>query len=106
MREIAPTAILQATLLLALSDLGARVSLARRKRELTMEEAAQLAGITRGTWARLERGGAEVSLGVLVRALDALGLLEHLAAVAGAAGDRVGLELDAARIPVRVRKRR
>lgn len=71
-----------------------------------MEEASKLAGLTRGTWARLERGGPEVSLGVLARALDALGMLGLLAGAVDPGLDRVGLELEAGRVPARVRRRR
>lgn len=90
----------------ALEALGADVSTARRRRRWTMEHAATRAGLTRSTWARIERGAPEVSLGVLARALDAMGLLPLLASAADPGLDRAGLELEAGRLPLRVRRRR
>lgn len=71
-----------------------------------MEQAAKMAGITRDTWARLERGDAGVSLGTMARAMGALGLLSLVAQLAEPGRDRVGQQILRERLPTRIRKRR
>lgn len=90
----------------ALQTLGADVAYARRSRGMTMEQAAKMAGITRDTWARLERGDAGVSLGTMARAMGALGLLSLVAQLAEPGRDRVGQQILRERLPTRIRKRR
>lgn len=87
----------------ALETLSADIAMARRRRSLSMEEAAKLAGLSRDTWARLERGDAGVSLGTLASALESLGMLGLLAQAADPGRDRIGVELERERLAGRAR---
>jgi len=60
----------------SLQRLGERIAVARKARELTQAELAGLAGIGLSTLVSLEAGHAGVSVGNLLKAIDALGLLE------------------------------
>ncbi len=59
--------------------------------------------VSLGTLQRLERGDAGVSLGVLATALWALGLIDHLAALASPEQDTVGKGEERKRLPQRAR---
>ncbi len=85
-----------------LSDLGADIRAARRRRRLPMEIVAQRAGITRQTLAKIELGDPAVSTGGWASVLFALNLSEGLRHIASAAADRVGLDLEIERLPQRV----
>ena len=54
------------------ANLGANVRRLREARGLSQQQMARLAGIPRPTWASLEAGGANPTLGVLARAASAL----------------------------------
>src|SRR5262249_43173968 len=54
--------------------LGANLRRLREMRALSQEHGARLAGIPRATWASLESGGANPTLGVLTRVAAALGV--------------------------------
>lgn len=58
-----------------LQALGARLATARKAREMTQGELARLAGLGLSTVVSLEAGHAGVSVGNLLKAIDALGLL-------------------------------
>jgi transcriptional regulator with XRE-family HTH domain len=81
----------------AASDLGARVRLARQRRRMPAAELAERADTSRMTIYRLERGDTSVSLGVLVRVLGVLGLVDDLGAVAR--DDVLGRQLQDAALP-------
>lgn len=89
-----------------LAQLGSDVSVARRRRRLTMDVAARGAGITRATWVRIERGDPAVSLAMLGKAMESLGLLALLGVVVLPQADRPALAQEVARLPARVRRRR
>lgn len=61
-----------------LNVVGEQFRLARLRRNLTMDQVAQRAQCSRLTLSRLERGSAAVSLGVVVRVLNALQLEEDI----------------------------
>jgi putative transcriptional regulator len=61
----------------ALAELGGRVAAERLARNLTQQEVAREAGVTRNTLVRLE-GGGSVGTSALVRVLSALGAIERL----------------------------
>lgn len=60
------------------TELGWRLRLARRRRGIGADEMAVRCGVTKPTIYKLERGDITVSLAVLVRCLDTLGLIDDL----------------------------
>ena len=87
----------------ALEKLGRDISLARRKRGLTIAMMAERIGVARGTYLRVEKGDPTVAIGTYAMALFVLGLGTPFEDVADARNDEHGLMLDAARVPKRVR---
>jgi transcriptional regulator with XRE-family HTH domain len=81
----------------AASELGARLRLARERRRMPAAELAERADTSRMTIHRLEHGDTSVSLGVLVRVLGVLGLVDDLGAVAR--DDVLGRQLQDAALP-------
>jgi hypothetical protein len=67
-----------------------------------MQIVADRARTTRPTLTRIERGDPGVSIGIYASVLNVLGLIDGLATLADVANDRVGVELEAARLPRRV----
>ena len=59
----------------ALLELGERIATARRARELTQADLAHLSGVGLSTLRSLESGHPGVSVGNMMKTLDALGLL-------------------------------
>jgi transcriptional regulator with XRE-family HTH domain len=86
-----------------LSKLGADLSIARRRRRITMAALAERAFIGRATLARAERGDPGVSIGVYATILFVLGLNDRLAALADASNDPLGQALEEEQLPRRVR---
>lgn len=76
----------------ALERLGRRVRLARLRRNLSQDEMAERAGVTRKTYVALEQGRETVNIGMLVKALAALGYLDRLPDLL--ASDPVGEEME------------
>lgn len=87
----------------SLVKLGADISMARRKRSLTVAMMAERVGVSKGTYLRAERGDPTVAMGTYAMALFALGLGPAFADVAAPGADEVGLMLDEERLPKRVR---
>ena len=90
----------------SLQKLGGDIALARRKRGLTAAMMSERIGVSRATYLRIEKGDATVAMGAYAMALFVLGLGAPLAELADARGDEHGLQLDAARVPKRVRVRK
>jgi transcriptional regulator with XRE-family HTH domain len=88
----------------ALYLIGERISTARKRRKLTMEDMALRMFVTRKTLSRLEKGDPGVSLGVLASALWVLGLEKDLLSIAAPENDKTGAFLEKQRLPERVRK--
>lgn len=65
-----------------LTVVGEQFRLARLRRNLTMELVAQRAQCSRQTLERLEKGSPQVSLGVVLRVLNALQLDEDILSLA------------------------
>lgn len=61
-----------------LTELGDRIALCRRAREMTQKEMAFQAGVGVSTIAALEAGQQGVAIGTLARVLDVLGLLSEI----------------------------
>lgn len=81
----------------AARELGARIRLARERRRMPSSELAKRADTSRMTIYKLEHGDMSVSLGVLVRVLGVLGLLDDLNAIAR--DDELGRRLQDAALP-------
>lgn len=87
----------------ALRKLGADLRDARLRRRLSMQIVADRARTTRATLTRVERGDARVAMGIYCSVLNALGLLDGVARLADISNDRLGVELEASRLPRRAR---
>jgi len=71
-----------------------------------MSVLAERAFTSRATLQRIEQGDPGVGIGIYAAVLQALGLLEELAAVADVSRDSVGQSLATADLPARARLRR
>jgi transcriptional regulator with XRE-family HTH domain len=87
----------------ALANLGRDISIARRRRNMTIAIMAERAFVGRNTITRVERGDPGVALGIYATVLFVLGLADRLGALADPASDQVGLTLAEAQLPKRVR---
>lgn len=89
----------------ALRTLGNDIRDARKRRSLSMETVAERSFTSRKTLQRIEKGDYGVSIGIYAAVLNALGLLDGLAALADPANDEIGMGLASASLPKRVRKK-
>ncbi|WP_198351297.1 helix-turn-helix domain-containing protein [Flavisphingomonas formosensis] len=90
----------------AVAKLGTDIATARKRRRLTMAMVAERAFISRNTLTRIERGDPGVALGIYASVLFVLGLAEGIGTLADPLNDRVGLSLEAERLPQRARSSR
>ena len=95
--------VLPSRLRRSLAKLGGDISLARRKRSLTVDMMAERVGVAKATYLKVEKGDPTVSMGVYAMSLFVLGFSDALSTVADASRDDTGLLLDAGRLPKRVR---
>ena len=65
-----------------MQTLGENIHLARLRRDLTSEQVAERAGISRNTLIKIERGDEGVAIGMYLRVLIALGLQDDLLLIA------------------------
>ena len=86
----------------SLVKFGADLSIARRKRRLTVAMMCERLGVSKSTWQRLEKGDPTVSMGAYAQALFVLGLGTPLAELVDQRNDEQGLLLEAERLPKRV----
>lgn len=87
----------------SLKKLGADISVARRRRGISMALLAERAFTTRPTLTKVEKGDPGVSLGVYASVLFVLGMTERLAALVDPAQDPLGMALEEENLPKRVR---
>jgi hypothetical protein len=87
----------------ALSKLGRDLATARRKRHFTIAMMVERMGVAPNTYRGVERGDPTVAMGVYAMALFVLGFGTSLGDVADPKSDDIGLQLDEARLPRRVR---
>ncbi len=87
----------------SLKKFGSDLAMARRKRSLTTMMMAERLGVAKSTYLRIESGDPTVSLGAYAMALFVLGFGEALGDLVDPRRDDLGLLLDAARLPKRVR---
>lgn len=90
----------------SLRKLGVDLSVARKKRLLTTAMMAERVGVSRSTYARVEKGDPTVALGIYAMALFVLGFGELFAELIDPRNDDQGLLLDAERLPKRVRPKK
>lgn len=88
----------------ALANLGSDLQQARRRRRITSEQLAERARISRTTLNKIEKGEGGVSIAHYACVLLELDFLPALAGLADASNDRLGLDMDAERLPQRVRR--
>ena len=65
-----------------MQTLGENIHLARLRRDLTSEQVAERAGISRNTLIKIERGDEGVAIGMYLRVLIVLGLQDDLLLIA------------------------
>lgn len=79
-----------------MEETGENIKLARLRRNLTMEQVSERAGISRSTLWKIERGAASVSFGVYAQVLFVLGLEKDILLLAG--NDMLGRKLQDAEL--------
>ena len=89
----------------ALVRLGRDIAVARRKRRISTADMASRLFVSRDTLWRLERGDPSVAIGTLATAAYVLQLHDRLATLAAADRDALGLDLETAALPQRIRRR-
>ncbi|MGH7997333.1 MAG: hypothetical protein ACREFX_13385 [Opitutaceae bacterium] len=87
----------------ALAKLGRDLATARRKRHFTVAMMVERVGVATNTYRRVEKGDPTVAMGAYAMALFVLGLGTALGDLVDPKRDEVGLQLDEARLPKRVR---
>jgi len=95
--DILPPSVRQSLL-----KLGGDLSIARRKRRLTVAMMCERLGVSKSTWQRMEKGDPTVSMGAYAQALFVLGLGTPLGELADQGADEAGLLLEAERLPKRI----
>ena len=87
----------------AIIRFGSDLAMARRKRRLTAAMMAERVGVSKSTYARIEKGDSAVAMGAYAMALHVLGLGDSLFSLADPGQDETGLLLDREQVPKRVR---
>jgi DNA-binding XRE family transcriptional regulator len=87
----------------SLTQFGADLSLARRKRRLTAAMMSERLGVAKSTYVRVEKGDPSVAMGVYAMALFVLGFGDAFTDRVDASRDPEGLVQEAERVPKRVR---
>ncbi len=88
-----------------LARLGRDLSVARRKRRISVSDMASRLFVSRDTVWRLEKGDPGVSIGTLATAAFILQKHEELAHLFSAGQDSIGLDLDEERLPKRITRK-
>ena len=86
----------------SLAKFGVDLSVARRKRRLSVAMVCERLGISRATWARMEKGDPRVSMGAYGQAMFVLGFGTPFDEVIDQSKDERGLLLEAERLPRRI----
>lgn len=96
-------ALLPESAISLLEQLGANIDLARKRRRLTIETLCSRAGITPQTYRRLTKGEPGLGIGVMAAVLSAMNIESDLAQVASPSSDEVGITMEKAHQPRRIR---
>ena len=99
-------AVLPLRLRQRIAKLGFDISVARRKRSLTIGMMAERIGVHKNTYLKIQKGDPTVAFGIYAMALFVLGLSDGLTALADPGRDDTGLLRDADHLPKRVRARK
>jgi len=97
-----PTALMPPAVRRSLEKLGADISIARRKRRLTVAMMLERIGIAKATYLKLERGDPTVAMGTYAQAFFALGLGAPLGDLIDQRRDEQGLLLEIDHLPKRI----
>jgi hypothetical protein len=103
MRTTRASVVLPIPVRRALRKLGQDIRDARRRRRIPVQIAAERASISRMTLLKIEKGEPGVAMGSYATVLFVLGLADHLADIAEAKHDAIGLRLEEDRLPKRIR---
>ncbi len=87
-----------------LARLGRDLSIARRKRRMSVADLASRMRMSEGTVRRLEKGDPGVSIQALAMALLAFGEIRRLHELLDVASDNTGLVMDIEALPKRIRR--
>jgi len=87
----------------ALAKLGLDLATARRKRHFTVAMMVERMGVATNTYRRVEKGDPTVAIGAYAMALFVLGFSNAPGELVDPQSDDVGLQLEEARLPKRVR---
>lgn len=87
----------------ALLKLGQDLATARRKRHFTIAMMVERMGVAANTYRRVEKGDPTVTMGAYAMALFVLGFGHALGELVDPKRDDVGLQLEEARLPKRIR---
>ena len=87
----------------SLTKFGADLSLARRQRRLMVAMMAERLGVSKATYARMEKGDPSVSLGAYAQALFVLGFGSPFGELIDQSTDEQGLMIAQDQVPKRVR---
>lgn len=89
-----------------LQKLGRDISVARRRRRLSLSAMAERMMVNIKTVQRLEKGNPAVSIGILATALWVLGMDRRLGSLLAPETDQIGLQEDIKNLPRDFRKSR
>ncbi len=98
--------ILPTPLRRSLRQFGSDLSLARRKRRLTVASMTERLCVSKSTYARIEKGDPTVAMGIYAMALEVLGFGSALTDSVDPKNDERGLLLDYTQVPRRIRKKK
>ncbi len=90
----------------ALIGLGEHLTVARKRRRISLRDMALRMSVSVGTVQRLEKGDPGVGIGILALALFTLQLVGSLATLIAPQEDLVGRALELRRLPERIRRRK
>ena len=88
-----------------LQTLGENISIARKRRRLTIRHMAEAASVTPETIRRLEKGEPGVSIGTLAMVILALGECGRLEKLLSPSTDDIGMVISVHDLPKRVREK-
>ena len=88
----------------ALDKLSRDIRDARKRRRIPVSLMSERASISRMTLHKIENGESGVSMGAYAKVLFALGLIDQLTNLIDVSVDTLGLELEEARLPQRIRR--
>jgi len=87
-----------------LIQMGDQIRKARLRRRLSVENVAELAGVSRTTLWSIEKGSKSVSIGFYVRVLSAINMEEDLLLIAK--DDEFGRKMQDVELPIKIRSKR